>query len=1042
MNYGTFSVTDPGSTISCGGNWCNYNVFNPGQAHVYFTGSTNNYLIGFASTTFNHVTIQKQGTAILSILGDVTIQNQLIIQDGTLSILTTNFSAVTGPVEVEAFAQLDIQPNSALKLGNNVAVWIKPYGIFSAVGTSKSNRPLITSINPITDRYSFAVSGTINAFCYQFDHLDAHGLVLDNDANIQCLDGGIFTEPAEANTLITYRTRGLGAPDKVYGISFSGSPTNCYNTSVLDSGTDPINFEDTSGELSGSEYENDPHSLVSWSSNGPPAVTSVDPVHQATAVGINANIKVSFSKGLDPDTINTTNIVLKEYPSGNPITGVVTYDHINKQVIFNPTGNLLPDTTYTVEVNNGVKDWVAQAVTPESETQFTTGIGETHYITSENSPYTVNQDTIYEDLYIAQGGELRTTGNPVLTANTLVLDGKMTGNITIIAGNFTINATGLIDGKGKGGAQVSNPSTDFSGGDGGAFFSWLPAGHGANKSLTPRAGHPPTSIKYPFYLSGTGGMVGTAPNDPGGPGGGASVNITVDSTFTLYGTIDMSGADGSPDFNNETAGGGGSGGSVFIKCDTVVGTGTIDVSGGDGGSANYPGGGGSGGCIALHHEDYYANYNFNLAGGAAGDPLSMYTAGWGSDGLLYNNECQPGVRDICVGGEPVELSRGEFYQDVTDLTIPGRGFPFRFSRSYRSKSTYDGPLGFGWDFNYNARIDTSAGYADYHNGLGAKERYYNVGGQLYAAPGCYNTFTYASSVCTLTERDGTVYTFTRNPLISTLYHLTLIKDRNDNTLSLNYGDNPNAGGTQHVLLSITDTLGRIITFEYTAEDRIDSMYDWTNRTVDFTYDTNGDLWKVRSPITDDYLDGKTTVYTYTSGQSPARLNHNLETMTDPEGHEYLKNYYNSVDRCIQQDYGSDAEMETFYLYYHYSGRVTETDRLGNIKTYYLWFTGNALRSTLSSFTTYYSHSRETERTGITFPEGNSIAYTFDTANSSRRAQGNLQEIRRTASGESDIVTSFTYESNFNQVKTSTDAKGKITTFWFDYEEATYGDLNG
>ncbi|MEW6027826.1 MAG: DUF6531 domain-containing protein, partial [Planctomycetota bacterium] len=60
--------------------------------------------------------------------------------------------------------------------------------------------------------------------------------------------------------------------------------------------------------------------------------------------------------------------------------------------------------------------------------------------------------------------------------------------------------------------------------------------------------------------------------------------------------------------------------------------------------------------------------------------------------------------DTTSAGDPVYLTTGEFYQDSADLTIPGRGFPFKFIRKYRSKSMYNGPLGYGWDFNYNARL--------------------------------------------------------------------------------------------------------------------------------------------------------------------------------------------------------------------------------------------------------------------------------------------------------------------------------------------------
>lgn len=37
-------------------------------------------------------------------------------------------------------------------------------------------------------------------------------------------------------------------------------------------------------------------------------------------------------------------------------------------------------------------------------------------------------------------------------------------------------------------------------------------------------------------------------------------------------------------------------------------------------------------------------------------------------------------------------------------SVPGRGIDFAFARTYRSQTIYPGPLGWGWDFNYNKRL--------------------------------------------------------------------------------------------------------------------------------------------------------------------------------------------------------------------------------------------------------------------------------------------------------------------------------------------------
>ena len=60
---------------------------------------------------------------------------------------------------------------------------------------------------------------------------------------------------------------------------------------------------------------------------------------------------------------------------------------------------------------------------------------------------------------------------------------------------------------------------------------------------------------------------------------------------------------------------------------------------------------------------------------------------------------------VCAFPRRVYLHNGEEHFERVDLAIPGRGdIHFVMSRGYRSQLDYDGPLGFGWDFNYNERL--------------------------------------------------------------------------------------------------------------------------------------------------------------------------------------------------------------------------------------------------------------------------------------------------------------------------------------------------
>lgn len=50
----------------------------------------------------------------------------------------------------------------------------------------------------------------------------------------------------------------------------------------------------------------------------------------------------------------------------------------------------------------------------------------------------------------------------------------------------------------------------------------------------------------------------------------------------------------------------------------------------------------------------------------------------------------------CSTGQPVNCATGEFWHTLTDLSVPGRGVPLNFARTYNSiNASVNGPLGYG-----------------------------------------------------------------------------------------------------------------------------------------------------------------------------------------------------------------------------------------------------------------------------------------------------------------------------------------------------------
>lgn len=394
------------------------------------------------------------------------------------------------------------------------------------------------------------------------------------------------------------------------------------------------------------------------------------------------------------------------------------------------------------------------------------------------------------------------------------------------------------------------------------------------------------------------------------------------------------------------------------------------------------------------------------------------------------------------------------------MSIPGRGLDFEFKRQYHSRgkqASYKGPLGWSWDFNYNRRLKKSSGSksvlclylfhgvrekADFQEiGYRFKDIYRLSGGEYLPCSGFYNKIIpNPDGTHTLRERHGKKWIFHAFDGSVRQGKLNEIQDRNGNNIRFSY----NAQGR---LVEVTDTLGRNITLNYDSSGRIIQIQDFAGRRVTYEYDANGNLWKVTSPATDDFPSGKTTTYTYYSGTG--HLNHNLISITDPKGQTYLTNAYGSdpldsatYDKITSQVYG---EGTISYNYDPRNRKTTVTDRNGNIEEWEYSLQGNpTFRKEFTNrdirpadpdfFLTTFEHNTDYECTLITHPEGNKIRKTYDQNNPDIYNRGNLLEIRRiTKPGDAspDIVSTFTYEPNFNFIQTATDPKENTTTYSYD-----------
>lgn len=459
-----------------------------------------------------------------------------------------------------------------------------------------------------------------------------------------------------------------------------------------------------------------------------------------------------------------------------------------------------------------------------------------------------------------------------------------------------------------------------------------------------------------------------------------------------------------------------------------------------------------------------------------------------------HNDCP--CEGNCHTGREVFLQSGEEVMTLSDLVIPGRaGLDFRMERTYRSRLDYNGPLGFGWNFRYNESlfIEPNGDVVRYtgrsHEGTWTR----NADGTFTPPAGYFGYLSRTEDgLYMLVDTDGFQRIYREDGLV--ICH----QDRFNNRMLFDYDDRGN-------LHRVIDVYGREIQFTFQTFpdgiDRIVKVEDFTGRQVRYEYDNHGDLVSVTTPAVtgtstgNNFPQGRTERYAYSSGFAQPELNHNLLSVTAPEevahpGPPKLLWTYGTdpanpmlLDRVLSETEGGTnasgiAAGGTRRFEYAMlnenapagqlelpRGRARITERNGNVQEYFVnermyhiitrEFTKGLRAGEPQFFETRSFYDDDGQLVRKIFPQGNEIRYTYDTAGP-RRSRANLIEVRRVADsargGGNDLVTTFTYEPLFNQVLTMTEPRGNDPSyqpalgqagagrytkrFYYDYQEST------
>lgn len=368
----------------------------------------------------------------------------------------------------------------------------------------------------------------------------------------------------------------------------------------------------------------------------------------------------------------------------------------------------------------------------------------------------------------------------------------------------------------------------------------------------------------------------------------------------------------------------------------------------------------------------------------------------------------------------------------------------------KSKTVVDDsylPLGDGWSHNYHSFI-TVVGEIDsglrviVHWGGGGIHVYKSDGNQLVPeSMGVYDKMSLEGSEVVIKSKSQVEYRFSKQGSTgAAVLYLYSIKDRNGNTLTINYEDGKN--GSKRIR-SVSDGQ-RSLTFSYlSGTDLLSEVKDPLNRSIEFTYFDNSQTGKKQLKTFKD-AEGNTTTYEY-ADQTTVGASMLLSGIYLPKGN-YIENQYDANRRLNQTvsglngvpttktnvsvtaKYGNTANTTST------TSEVTVTRDGANTSTYRYTYNGNNVvtkmqgEENLLVNSTYGDSDHPEMPTAIRNNSTNVSEISYDD-------RGNITSV--TVTGNGTMTTTMTYDT-MNNLTSVTDPMGNVTNYTYDAN----GNLTG
>lgn len=353
------------------------------------------------------------------------------------------------------------------------------------------------------------------------------------------------------------------------------------------------------------------------------------------------------------------------------------------------------------------------------------------------------------------------------------------------------------------------------------------------------------------------------------------------------------------------------------------------------------------------------------------------------------------------------------------------------------------PLGDGWSHNYHSFITVVGDYqsnsADnglrviVHWGGGSIDVYKSDGTKLVPeSMGVYDEMEYAGGdELTIKSKSQIEYLFSKQGGSgAAVFYLSSVKDRNGNTLTINYEDGLN--GSKRIK-SVSDG-NRSLDFSYLSDtDLLSEVKDPLSRSIMFNYFDNKQTGKKQLKSFTD-AEGNTTTYDY-ADLSKVGTSKLLSRIQLPKGN-YIENEYDANSRLKNSESGvsgvpttkTSVNVQTNYG----SGSVStksqvEVERGSQTSSYNFTYNENNVVTGMTGAKDMFVNGTYGNADHPELPtamQSNSI----DVSNVNYDEKGNVTSI--SVSGDGTLTTTMTYDE-MNNLTSRTDPMGNKTTFSYD-----------